>query len=297
MVMSSFKAYPALTDIAIGGDGAGYTFVATNQFGAPMNTVELEYTANLYAVASDNSLTPTSNGSYNPDERIFTAGQSGNYAIVFDTGLLKDTVYIRAKAFTDFNLALHKTVVATSENGNSVAAKITDGDAGTRWESVWANTTDELTIDLYDTYRIDKVKILWENASAKKYRIWVSTDGKDYTTVAESSATTGGWKTTYLTNGDDGQLPQARFVRIQCLEKQMPAYGYSIFEVEVYGTEKIQSNPSTAIHTLSEAHAFEQGNSCPIYDLTGRKISSTTYRKGKLPKGVYIVAGKKLLIK
>jgi endoglucanase Acf2 len=297
MVMSSFKAYPALTDIAIGGDGAGYTFVATNQFGAPMNTAELEYTANLYAVASDNCLTPTSNVSYNPDERIFTAGQSGNYAIVFDTGLLKDTVYIRAKAFTDFNLALHKTVVATSENGNSVAAKITDGDAGTRWESVWANTTDELTIDLYDTYRIDKVKILWENASAKKYRIWVSTDGKDYTTVAESSATTGGWKTTYLTNGDDGQLPQARFVRIQCLEKQMPAYGYSIFEVEVYGTEKIQSNPSTAIHTLSEAHAFEQGNSCPIYDLTGRKISSTTYRKGKLPKGVYIVAGKKLLIK
>lgn len=297
VVMSSFKAYPALTDVVIGGDGAVYTFIAKNQFGAPMNTAAMEYTANLYAVAEDNSLAATGNVGYNPDEHTFTADQPGNYAIVFDTGLLKDTVYIHAKAFADFNLALHKTVEASSENGNSVAAKITDGDAGTRWESVWANTTDELTIDLYDTYRIDKVRILWENACAKNYKILVSTDGKTYTSVAESSATTGGWNTTNLTNGDDGKLPQARFVRIQCLEKQLPAYGYSIFEVEVYGTEKTQSNPATAIHTLSEAHALEQGFSGPVYDLTGRKISSTTYHKEKLPKGVYIVAGKKIVIK
>ena len=126
------------------------------------------------------------------------------------------------------NVAVNKTVTASgSENDAMAAANAVDGNSGTRWSSNFADDA-WMTVDLGQTYSINRVMILWEAAYGKAYKIQVSTNGNDWTTVAN------------LTNQDGGTDPvtfnsvNARYVRMQGVERALP-YGYSIWEFGVYG--------------------------------------------------------------
>ena len=57
--------------------------------------------------------------------------------------------------------------------------------------------------------------------------------------------------------------------------------------------EKSDGKPTSSI---TEIPSFSQ-QSMTIYDLQGRKLSGDSERVDRLPKGVYIINGKKVLVK
>jgi endoglucanase Acf2 len=132
------------------------------------------------------------------------------------------------------NLALNKPITASSiENVNLAANFANDGNQTTRWATVYANAQDWIYVDLGANYNINRVKLNWEGAYAKQYQIQVSTDPNNWT-----------GKTVYTTPaiGSDGAIDDVtltglgRYVRILCTQKALAPYGYSLFELEVYGT-------------------------------------------------------------
>ena len=80
--------------------------------------------------------------------------------------------------FNPFNLAYGKNVVASSSAGASKSASmVTDGGAGSRWESAYSDP-QWIYIDLGKEEKIEKVILRWEAACAKKYELQVSNDAQ-----------------------------------------------------------------------------------------------------------------------
>lgn len=133
------------------------------------------------------------------------------------------------------NLALGTTATASSEaNGASKAEFAVDGDGTTRWQGV-ANDDEYIEVDLGSVQTINTVKITWETAYAEKYQIQTSEDGKNWITVANESGRVGEVTSSFAAT-------EARYVRMQGISRGT-AYGYSIFEFEVYGA--VQANAPT----------------------------------------------------
>nr|WP_234536212.1 discoidin domain-containing protein [Paenibacillus pseudetheri] len=128
------------------------------------------------------------------------------------------------------NLALGKTAVASSIEGVGFeASRATDGNSTTRWASVEGSNNEWIYVDLGATQSVNRVKLNWEDAYAKGYKVQVSND-----------ATT--WTDAYVTTTGDGSIDDitftansGRYVRVLCTARGT-VYGYSIFDFEVYGT-------------------------------------------------------------
>ena len=236
LVAGSIALSPRTAQVPVG-ESLQYEVTVCDQFGKQMNTNYdnlnwrvCTYTENdgNYTLADSDKGTITKNGSIS-----FT--EAGEYAVVVADGEVTDMVFISAKAYADINLALNKPTEATSENGNAVATLATDGNSTTRWESAWANTTDMLTVDLKAVYNINKIVINWEPAYATNYKVEYSTDGLTWSDIASVTDGTAGIRT-FNSFG----TKEAQYVRVNCQVKALPAYGYSIYELEVYGTEKVR---------------------------------------------------------
>lgn len=124
------------------------------------------------------------------------------------------------------NLALNGTASASSELQPANNAK--DGNAGTRWESAHEPSGD-ITIDLGISYDIGKIILNWEGAYADEYEILISNDPTFATSTNIYSTTTG--------NGGIDELfvsGTARYVRMNGIHRFLNAYGYSLWEFEIY---------------------------------------------------------------
>ena len=96
-----------------------------------------------------------------------------------------------------------------------------------------------LGVDLGKTYKVSSVAFKWENAYATEYNIQVSKDGKAYDTV----------KTMTADKAETIEVPldeavEARYVRIECVKNALN-YGYSLWEMGVYGTEVAEVETTT----------------------------------------------------
>ncbi len=139
------------------------------------------------------------------------------------------------------NLALNKTATASSiESAKLTAAKAVDGSTArgltlsddSRWASL---STDPqwLVVDLGARFNINCVKIFWETAAGKDYQIQ----------VADTNDANTSWNTVKYVygNAESGNLNYSglsgagRYVRIYGTARATQ-YGYSIFELNVYGT-------------------------------------------------------------
>lgn len=125
------------------------------------------------------------------------------------------------------NLALNKTVVVSSiESANHPGPLAVDGNSTTRWASA-ATDPQWIYVDLGSTQSIAQVRLSWETASGKNYRIDVSNDASAWTTVYNR------------VNGGGGQeilnfAPvAARYVRMYGTQRNT-FWGYSLYEMEVY---------------------------------------------------------------
>ncbi|MDI4644476.1 polysaccharide lyase family 8 super-sandwich domain-containing protein [Cohnella hashimotonis] len=125
-----------------------------------------------------------------------------------------------------FDLAYTKGAAASSSQGKQFASNATDLYRTSYWHS---NASDDewLYVDLQDSYTINKVRLKWESAYGKSYKIQVSNDAVAWTDV-------------YATSLGDGDIDDisfgkvnARYVRMQGV-RQGNANGYSLAEFNVY---------------------------------------------------------------
>ncbi|HEY0195508.1 MAG TPA: discoidin domain-containing protein [Kofleriaceae bacterium] len=124
-----------------------------------------------------------------------------------------------------------KTAVASSTEGGgaSTAGLAVDGDLGTRWSSAFTNT-EWIYVDLGSTATISRVVLTWESAYATAYQIQTSASATGPWTDIYST-TTGYGATDDLTVSGTG-----RYVRVNLTNRALVAYGYSLWELQVYGT-------------------------------------------------------------
>ena len=128
------------------------------------------------------------------------------------------------------NLALNKTVSASS----FIAAgyepyRIVDGNTtSSRWASAYSGN-QWIRVDLGANYNINRVKLTWEAAYATAYQIQISTNGNNWTTLRSVTGNNA------LINDQTGLTGMGRYVRIYGTQKALPQWGFSLFELEVYG--------------------------------------------------------------
>lgn len=140
------------------------------------------------------------------------------------------------------NLALSRPVVVSSTEQPLVGTQAVDGNASTRWAS---NASDPqwIYVDLGSSQPIDRVKIIWETASASNYVIQTSADATIWTdlkTVTGNST---------LVNDHLGLTGSGRYVRMYGTARNT-GFGYSIYEFEIYGaTAPIAPTTLTATAT------------------------------------------------
>ncbi|MGV9385868.1 poly(ethylene terephthalate) hydrolase family protein [Nonomuraea sp. NPDC003707] len=133
-----------------------------------------------------------------------------------------------AQAVADPLLSQGKPVTASSaENAGTPASAAVDGNAATRWSSAFGDP-QWLRVDLGGTAAISQVVLSWESAYGRAFQIQTSADGLTWTTVYATGTGTGGTQTLAVTGN-------GRYVRMYGTARGT-AYGYSLFEFQVYGT-------------------------------------------------------------
>jgi uncharacterized protein YjdB len=127
------------------------------------------------------------------------------------------------------NLALNKAVaVSSTETVTTPGSAAVDGNTATRWSSAFSDP-QWIYVDLGANYNINRVKITWEAAYAAAYQIQVSSDATNWTTLKTITGNTS------LLNDNTGLSGTGRYVRMYGTARGT-SYGYSIYELEVYGT-------------------------------------------------------------
>ncbi|MDP9840794.1 glucose/arabinose dehydrogenase/PKD repeat protein [Streptosporangium lutulentum] len=119
------------------------------------------------------------------------------------------------------------TAASSTENAGFPSSAVVDGNAGTRWSSGFADP-QWISVDLGSVKSVNRVRLQWEAAYGRAYRIETSTDNTTWSSVSSTTAGDGGV--------DDITIPavNARYVRVYGTQRATP-YGYSLWELEVYG--------------------------------------------------------------
>ncbi|MBC7485705.1 MAG: discoidin domain-containing protein [Cytophagaceae bacterium] len=120
-----------------------------------------------------------------------------------------------------------------------MASNATDGSYETRWASLFTDP-QWLSIDLGASYAVNRVKISWETAMASAYEIQISSNNADWTSIKSVTGNSS------ATNDQIGLSGTGRYIRIYGTARTT-AYGYSIFEVEVYGTVATNVAPTISL--------------------------------------------------
>jgi F5/8 type C domain/Putative Ig domain len=147
-------------------------------------------------------------------------------------------------------LSQGKTATASStESAAYPASDAVDGNTGTRWSSAFSDP-QWLEVDLGSSASITQVVLQWEAAYATAFQIQTSSDGTNWTTIYSTTTGTGGTQTLNVTG-------TGRYVRMYGTARAT-AYGYSLWEFQVYGslsggtcstTDAALNHPATASST------------------------------------------------
>lgn len=158
------------------------------------------------------------------------------------------------------NLALNKPAFASSTTMGE-AGSVTDGNQGSRWAS---NSSDAewIYVDLGREQEINGVKLNWEEAYGKAFKIQVSDDAKSWKDVYESGdGHVGVQQITF-------DEVKGRYVRMYGLRRGS-GWGYSLWDFEVYGGAPKSSG-------LTDVHFIK----LRLIDKNGKLVSDNFYWRG-----------------
>jgi len=150
-------------------------------------------------------------------------------------GAMKSEAYNTLKEIVYYltgNLAQDKAVEASSTEGgnpNYVPAKAVDGFPASRWASEYVDNS-WFQVDLGEAGEFDTIRIAWEYARAKTYKLLVSDDKKTWTNIMPNDGV--------ITAQDGKETVQfspvtARYIKFQGVQRNTE-YGYSFYEFGVY---------------------------------------------------------------
>lgn len=143
------------------------------------------------------------------------------------------------------NVAYNRTVnVSNSFNTNEYNKPdfLTDGNLERGYQTACVSSNKDnpyedpqtWSMDLGRSYEIDKIVLYWENAAAKKYKIYVSENKTDWMEVASEEA------------GEKGRFKydfaptNARYVKIELEERTMEIYGYCMYEWQIFTVGSVE---------------------------------------------------------
>lgn len=146
----------------------------------------------------------------------------------------------------EINLALYKlTSIHTVEGPGFEGLYAVDGDYNTRWSSDFFGP-QWLIVDLEVAYRLNAIKITWDDSRVVDYQVHVSVDS----VVWERVTPVGGNST--FTGEDIGLNSIARYVRIYGNASEA-VRGFSIKELEVFGMYSENDQKSPVVSPPGEA--------------------------------------------
>ncbi len=122
-----------------------------------------------------------------------------------------------------------KASASSSEKTTTTPNLAIDGDINSRWASAWSDA-QYFQLDFGTTQTINHVRISWEGAYAADYQLQTSEDNVTWSAPIHT-----------VLNGDGGVDDitglngRGRYLRIAC-SRRGTSYGYSIYEVNAYGT-------------------------------------------------------------
>lgn len=121
-------------------------------------------------------------------------------------------------------------VCASSVEGGYTAQKACDNCLNTRWSSQWSDP-QWICIDMGKIYEITQIRLVWEAAYAREYKLEVSNNARTWRQIK------------HITNGKGGEESfdfkevTARYVRLYGI-KRATQWGYSLYEFAVYGPQE-----------------------------------------------------------
>jgi hypothetical protein len=121
----------------------------------------------------------------------------------------------------------HTAVASSLENATFPASNAFDGNLTTRWSSAFSDP-QWVYVDLGATHSISKVVLNWEAAYATAFQIQTSNDATNWTSIYSTTTGTGGAQTLNVSGS-------GRYVRMYGTARATP-YGYSLYEMQVFGT-------------------------------------------------------------
>lgn len=152
------------------------------------------------------------------------------------------------------NIALNKAGTSSSVEGSGYeAAKAFDGNTSTRWASLEGADPQWIYVDLGAGYNIGGVKLSWEDAYAKSYRIEISQNKTNWMTVYSTTSGNGA--------ADDITFDSTagRYVRMYGTQRGT-SYGYSLYEFEVYESGTVPQVPLVPTGLQASAAGSSQIN-------------------------------------
>ncbi len=124
--------------------------------------------------------------------------------------------------------------VSSTESAAFPGSAAVDGNAGTRWSSAFADP-QWIRVDLGSARAVSRVVLRWEAAYGRAYQLQTSADGSAWTTVHATTTSTGGTQTVPVTG-------TGRYLRMYGTQRGTQ-YGYSLWELEVYGPDGTTPGP------------------------------------------------------
>ncbi|MEV4946372.1 glycosyl hydrolase family 8 [Streptomyces sp. NPDC053755] len=151
-------------------------------------------------------------------------------SLLVATGLLAlPLVGAPQAAAADTLVSVGKATATSSVEGAGFEAGLAvDANTATRWASAEGVDPQWVRIDLGSSHTISRVKLDWEAAYARTYKIQTSPDGSTWTDVYSTSAGDGA-------TDDLAVAGTGRYVRMYGTSRGTP-YGYSLWEFGVYGS-------------------------------------------------------------
>lgn len=184
------------------------------------------------------------------------------------------------------NLAQGRATSALSADTGHAAGYATDGDDATRWAVSKADrprADSWLAVDLGSTVGFDRVRIDWEAAAGRAYRIQVSADGASWTDVASyphpDLSSTGGWlnvdgRAGLVVRGSEHPITVQGNVITLADGPAAPLLVEGHPGLDAAGTRQAAAAPAPATDTDGLAASLAEGY-LSLFNLTGSRLTGT----------------------